>query len=460
MLKDQIDNLGSSSGLALILGYGLTGKALADFFEDQKIAYVICDDKNTVSRTGNFFRGVTSLDDVAVKSQIKMVFPSPGIALMHPWCLWAHDARIPVVGELELASFYLSGDFIAVTGTNGKSTTVMLINALLKDAGAAVGLYGNIGAPLIAAVREPTRSCYVVEESSYQLELVGGLKHRVAVCLNVTSDHLDRYKNLEEYAAAKARIFKNSSPDDFFIFNYDDGFCLRMSWQSKARNIPLSLVHCFVEGAFVEEDDMMIRFDDKEFRFPLADCSLKGLHNVENMLASLAAVLVYKNDEASVASYRGTLKNFRGLPHRVEKFFSAGGIDFYDDSKGTNVGAVVMALAGFEKNVILIAGGRDKQGDYAPLQGLIKGKVKKLILLGEAKNAMEKSLQGTTEIKLVDDMRAAVREAMVSAESGDTVLLSPACSSFDQYHNYEERGRDFQNCVRELHREFVKEVTG
>jgi UDP-N-acetylmuramoylalanine--D-glutamate ligase len=431
------------------LGYGLTGKALADFFEDRKTAYVICDDKNAVVRTGGFFRGVVSLGDTAVKNQIKMVFPSPGIALTHPWCLWAHDARIPVVGELELASFYLSGDFIAVTGTNGKSTTVMLINALLKDAGAAVGLYGNIGEPLIAAVREPAHSCYVMEESSYQLELIGGLRHRVAVCLNVTSDHLDRYKNVEEYAGAKARIFQNSRPDDFFIFNYDDEFCLRMSWKSKAKNIPFSLVHRFVEGAFVEDGDMVIRIDDKEYRFSIADCSLKGLHNVENMLASLAAALATKNDEAAVASYRNTLKNFRGLPHRVEKFFSNQGIDFYDDSKGTNVGAVVMALASFDKNIILIAGGRDKQGDYAPLRGLLAGKVKKLILLGEAKNVMEKALQGTTPIKRVEDMREAVREAMVSAEAGDTVLLSPACSSFDQYCNYEERGRDFQNCVRE-----------
>lgn len=450
MLKNQIDNLALNSGLVLILGYGLTGKALADFFENKKIAYVICDDQNAVLRTGDFFRGAVSWDDAAVKSQIKMVFPSPGIARTHPWCSWAHDARIPVVGELELASFYLSGDFIAVTGTNGKSTTVMLINALLKDAGAAVGLYGNIGEPLIAATREPNHDGYVVEESSYQLELIGGLRHRVAVCLNVTSDHFDRYKNLEEYALAKARIFQNSRPDDFFIFNYDDEFCLRMSWKSKARNIPFSLVHRFVEGAFVEENDMVIRMSDKEFRFSLSDCSLKGLHNVENMLASLVAALAYRNDEASVASYRGTLKNFQGLPHRVEKFFSTQGIDFYDDSKGTNVGAVVMALAGFDKNVILIAGGRDKHGDYAPLKGLLAGKVKKLILLGEAKTVMEKALQGATEIKLVATMREAVHEAKVSAESGDTVLLSPACSSFDQYRDYEERGLDFQSCVREF----------
>lgn len=435
----------------LIVGLGVTGQALAAFLESKGKNYLICDDGATNEFTGKFFRGfLKSTTDSLQKKHIRAVFPSPGVALTHAVIQQARQEQIPVVGELELASFFLKADFIAVTGTNGKSTTVRLISALLEGAGINNGLKGNIGAPLISAVNEPPKPFYVIEESSYQLELIGSLRHKISVCLNVTDDHFDRYSGIEDYALAKANIFKNSKAADVFIFNYDDAHCLRMSHKSSARNIPFSLVHEFKEGAFVRGDNMVVRLDSREFQFDLKNSSLKGLHNIEDMLAALTSVVLVQSDESAVESYKKTLVDFEGLPHRLQKVLEHNGVEYYDDSKGTNVGAVVMALASFPGNVILLAGGRDKEGDYAPLRGLVRGKVKKLILFGEAKNKMAQVLAGTTSIEAVENMKQAVGVAQKVATPGDVVLLSPACSSFDQYKNYAERGDDFKKCVMEI----------
>ncbi len=430
----------------VVLGFGVTGKALAEFLSARGFRFLIADDACQVQCTLPGFIGQVSDKELVTSHQkfsLKAVLPSPGVGLTHPLVQRATETGIPVIGDLELASFYLTGEFIAVTGTNGKSTTVKLISALLEAAGVANLLKGNIGSALITALSQPPQSYYVLEESSYQLELVGALRHRVAVCLNVTDDHLDRYPSLKEYAAAKAQILKNSSADDWFIYNSDDAWCVRMAAATKAKKLPYSLVNHFERGVFVDGKKMVICLEAGRFEFDLEVCSLKGLHNIENMLAALASVLVLKNDAASVAAYKKVLTQFEGLPHRLQKVGSFGGVTYYDDSKATNVGAVVMALASFDGNVILIAGGRDKLGDYSPLKGLVKGKVKELILLGEAKTVMANALNGTTKISLVSDMKDAVSTAKKIAAPGDTVLLSPACSSFDQYKNYAERGADF-----------------
>lgn len=449
MHRELIESLGSEDRV-MILGYGVTGTALARFFDNKSISYFVYNDGKIDGVGPGFVGHVTSNDSIDLFSnhKIKAIFPSPGVSLAHPMVQKAKTEKVPVIGELELASFYLKGDFIAVTGTNGKSTTVKLIEALLKDAGLNVSLKGNIGSPLITAVNEPPASFYVIEESSYQLELVGSLWHKIAVCLNVSDDHLDRYSSLESYGAAKEKIVKNSQEDDLFVYNADDKLCAQMARRSRARCLPYSLVNHPREGGFANEKQMVIRLAEREFLFELADCSLVGLHNIENMLAALLVVLDLKNDEPSVESYRKTLKNFEGLAHRLQKVHTEQGVDYFDDSKATNVGAVVMALASFDRPIVLIAGGRDKEGDYSPLTGLVKGKVKNLILLGEAKERMKEAFQGLTEVVLVDDMKAAVRLAKELVESGDVVLLSPACSSFDQYPNFKERGLDFQRLVK------------
>ncbi len=448
--QELLKNFNSEDAI-LIYGLGVTGKALAEFCEKKKFRYFITDQNKNLAWQGKYFQGfIDSSHDLKGK-EIKFIIPSPGVPLTDPLVQKVLKEKIPIVGELELASLYLKGDFIAVTGTNGKSTTVKLINELLNDAGIENGLMGNIGCPLISAVSEPPKFWYVIEESSYQLEMIGQMRHKIAVCLNVTDDHLDRYDSMAGYAKAKSHIIKNSQAGDGFIFNADDEHCVRMSWAAQDRKmhlLPFSLVNAVGEGACVEQDQLVVRLDGIEYKFDLKACALKGLHNQENMMAALLAVLVVNSKSEAIKAYQGKLKNFSALPHRVEKVGSFDGVDYYDDSKGTNVGAVVMSLASFDQPVILIAGGKDKNSDYFPLKGLLKGKVKKLILLGEAKEKMHQVFNDSVDTVLVHDMKEAVNVAHKNAVSGDIVLLSPACSSFDQYQDYKERGLDFQTCVK------------
>lgn len=443
---------------ALILGYGVTGKALADFCDTRGWNYFILEDQEKITRSKSFFKGQMSVNpdfataqpSVLSGNQVAVCFHSPGIALTHPLVLKASSESIPIFSELDLAAHFIQGELIGVTGTNGKSTTVKLLHELLCGAGLDSALKGNYGSPLITAIHEPPRSFYVVEESSFQLEIIKHLHHSHAICLNVTDDHFDRHADLNHYARAKSRVIQNSIAGDIFVYNFDDPLCVRMARESSAKILPFSLVHEFDEGGFLKGDELLLRLKGEEFRFAKNECSLTGLHNLENMLAALLVALSIKRDEIAVASYKNTLKNFEPLKHRMEKFLEREGITFIDDSKGTNVGAVVMALAGLEGNVILLAGGVDKGGDYAPLRGLAQGKLKSLILFGEACEKIRSALGDVVSTVVVANMREAVLAARRMAQRGDTVLLSPACSSFDQYKNYHERGQDYQNCVREI----------
>ena len=324
-----------------------------------------------------------------------------------------------------------------------------LLAELLKNTGIGVSLKGNIGKPLITAVSEPPKSFYVVEESSYQLELTQSLHHRFSICLNITEDHTDWHDHFQNYARAKSKIFANSTKKDVFVYNADDPECERLSRRSRAKNLAFSLVKELSEGGFLRGEDLVLRLENKEFLFDTKEIALKGLQNFENILAALIVVLKIQSGEKAVESYCKTLKNFSGLPHRMQKFYAHNGIEFYDDSKGTNVQATAMALTSFAKNVILIAGGLDKGGDYGVLKGLIKAKVKMLILLGQAKDKLFEIFKDQTEVVRVQNMGEAVGIALATAQSGDVVLLSPACASFDQYKNYAERGDHFQRLVLE-----------
>lgn len=433
----------------LIVGFGVTGQAVARFLESKKTHYSIIDDNNLSGGLSLNSEKLQTENGNSIKEKFSAAIVSPGIPPKHAALLWCQKNQIPLIGETELASHFLTGKLIGVTGTNGKSTTVKLIEALLKGAGVSTALKGNIGDPLITAVSEPPKDCYVIEESSYQTEQIQNMHHQVAVCLNVTDDHFDRYPDLSTYAAAKAKILTNMTEADTFIFNADDPSCLKMSWTTPAKSLPYSLVNQAALGAFVRGYDLILSLPEQKITFPLGECALKGLHNFENMMAALLTVCQVKSDATAIAAYREVLRTFKGLPHRVEKIHEEHGIVYYDDSKGTNVGSVVMALASFPGNVILIAGGKDKLGDYAPLKGLVQNKVKTLILLGEAKERMRAALGDKTHTVLVNDMREAVSIAKRTAKPGDTVLLSPACSSFDQYKNYHERGLDFQHWAKE-----------
>lgn len=440
----------------LIVGYGLTGKALAAFFEDRKIPYAIYDDKEFHCE-GNFYVSQTITEKNFDESwKIKFLFPSPGVSLDKPIVQAATAHQVPIIGELALASHYLTGEFIAVTGTNGKSTTVRLIDALLRGVGVASMAAGNIGTPLIAAVSESPKSFYVLEESSYQLELVGSLRHKIAICLNVTDDHRDRYPSMQAYAAAKANIIKNSTSEDFFIYNVDDRFCAKMAEGLPVKKIPFSLNSSRkdkdFDGAYADAQHITIKLWGREFTFPHKECSLKGLHNRQNIMAALLAALLLKSDAAAVAAYQRVLREFVGLPHRMQLVLQRDGLSFYDDSKATNVNAVAMALASFAGNVILIAGGRDKNSDFSVVKGLVGAKVKKLILIGEARHKMAGVFAGVTDVVCVPGLPEAVAVAVGSGSQGDTILLSPACASFDQYRDFNERGEHFTYLVQERNR--------
>jgi len=432
-----------------VIGLGKSGTDLLDFFCSQRIPCVGFEElsrENFEAALNTYAsRGAKLFFKDFPKNEVKecdLFLISPGVPLTRPWL----SGGIPVVGELEFASRYLDGKILAVTGTNGKSTTVTLLDFIFKNAQCTSSLKGNIGMPLISAVNEPPSSFYVVEVSSYQLETIDTFHPFIAMMLNVTEDHLDRYQTIDEYAAAKARISMNQGPGDFFIYNADDPKCIHMAKKVKSKAIPFSLVNQLPEGGFVKKNALVIRYKGIEEMYPLNECSLQGLHNQENMLAAvLAATLAGVNSQ----SVRQALKSFTALKHRLEYVGEFLGMKFYDDSKGTNVGSVVMSLASFEKNIILILGGKDKGGDYAPLASMIKAKVKLLLVLGEAKNKIVSALGSSTKTIKVSTMRDAIQKSFELGQKGDTVLLSPACSSFDQYKNYAERGDHSQRLVLE-----------
>ena len=351
-----------------------------------------------------------------------------------------------MTGEIELASRYLERPLVAVTGTNGKSTVTELIGAMLSTGGRKVFVGGNIGRPLIDFVRRGAPAeLVVVELSSFQLETVDRFHPRVAVLLNVTPDHLDRYSGLEEYRRAKLRIFTNQDATDFAVLNADDPLCRPVELQARrrffSRRERLGEGACLVDGriVLVEEDRIAAEFDPEEL-------SLIGSHNQENVMAALLAAraLDIPADRAWSAAAA-----FQGLPHRIEMVGASDGVVYYDDSKGTNVGAVVKSLESFTEPVILIAGGRAKDSDFSALKAPIRRTVRLLILIGEARHEMAENLKHETETVLVEDMARAVKLARDRARPGDRVLLSPACASFDQFENYRHRGEVFSELVRE-----------
>lgn len=428
----------------LIVGLGITGKALIRFFSARGVP---CIGFEEISETAfNECRKEFPMEyhfgelPSSVLNECDECFISPGVPPTRPWVQEARKG-IPVTGELEFASRLLQGSILAVTGTNGKSTTVSLIHEILKEGGCQSSLKGNIGSPLITAVTEPPKDFYVVEVSSYQLETVQKFHPHIAVVLNVTADHLDRYSNMEAYGAAKAKITSNQGKNDFLIVNADDPFCARMAKLAKATVVPFSLVNHQKMGGFVDRGEMVIRLNGKEQRYLLEEASLQGLHNQENMLA---AILTATLGGVSEGAIRSGLKKFKALRHRLELSGTWKGIRFFDDSKGTNVGSVVMSLASFDGPVILLLGGRDKGGDYSPLKPLIRHKAKGVIVFGEAKEKIVKALEGEIPFHSVANMQEAVRKSYEIGQAGDVVLLSPACSSFDQYKNYAERGDDFK----------------
>lgn len=442
------------SGIYVVVGMGISGRAVIRFLLDRGEECIGVEElsRENFSQAKREFKGKKiplffEKFPLSVFEKAKGFIVSPGVPLTRPWAHEALKKGLPVLGELELASRHLSGSLLAVTGTNGKSTTVSLMHAILKEGGIRTSLKGNIGDPLVTAVGEPPRDWHVVEVSSFQLETIETFRPKISVMLNVTSDHLDRYPDMTAYASAKARIFMNQRGDDYFLYNADDSCCLHMARKTAAIPLPFSLVNHFKEGGFVDRDEIVIRFKGGEDRYPANLGPLVGLHNQENKVASILAATIVGVTPAAISR---ALKTFRPLRHRLQKVGEFRGIVFYDDSKGTNIGSVVMSLASFDGRVLLILGGRDKGSDFSPLKSLIRAKVKALILMGEAREKIGQVLGGIVPTHSVVTMKEAVQACYESGETGDVALLSPGCASFDQYKNYAERGDDFARWVQHL----------
>jgi UDP-N-acetylmuramoylalanine--D-glutamate ligase len=392
-----------------------------------------------------------------------LIVLSPGVPEIPP-LVAARQAGVAVTGEMELASRFVAAPLVAITGTNGKSTTTTLCGAMLAETGRPTFVGGNLGEPLCEAVGTPAAGAggyCVVEASSFQLETVETFRPRVAVLLNITADHLDRHDGLEGYAAAKARIFRVQQPDDVAVVNADDALAMQVSADIRARRITFSTERPLREGGWVSigsdsgsdsgSDALIVKLPGGgEEVYPGVLPALTGKHNQSN---ALAALLAARLAGATPAEARRGLVGFRALPHRMELVAEASGVAYFDDSKGTNVGAVVAALAGFPRPVVLIAGGRDKGGDYAPLAAALGAVGRGAVLIGEAADRIAAALSSSSRspplpVQRAASMEDAVRAAASLARPGDAIVLSPACSSFDMFRDYAHRADVFRAAVR------------
>ncbi|MDS1031341.1 UDP-N-acetylmuramoyl-L-alanine--D-glutamate ligase [Porphyromonadaceae sp. NP-X] len=379
------------------------------------------------------------------------VIKSPGIPDKAPIIKKIKEKGIPIISEIEFAGRFTKAKMICITGSNGKTTTTMLIYHILKNAGYNVGLAGNVGQSLAYQVATSFRDYYVVEISSFQLDGMYDFKADVAILLNITPDHLDRYEyNFQNYVNSKFRITQNQTSEDFFIF-WDDDPVIQSEIAKRnifATQYPFSLKkkeHC---KAYVENNNLIIETSNNPLIMPVKELSLKGIHNTYNMMAAgLAASAVNVKKEF----IRQSLQDFQGVEHRLEYVATVRNVTFINDSKATNVNSCWYALESMKTPVILILGGTDKGNDYSEIESLVKEKVKGLVFLGVDNTPLHRFFDGKID-KIVDvrSMEDAVKAAYSMAEAGDTVLLSPCCASFDLFQNYEDRGKQFKACVRNL----------
>ncbi|MDD2558300.1 MAG: UDP-N-acetylmuramoyl-L-alanine--D-glutamate ligase [Desulfuromonas sp.] len=437
----------------VVAGAGLSGVAAATFCH-RRGAHVVLSDVRAPAEIDltRLDPGVT-LDcgghTRSVFEHADLVVVSPGIPLDVPILQQAARCGVKIVGEVELASWFIPAPLIAITGTNGKSTVTSLIGHILRHCGEKVFVGGNIGTPLIEAV-DGDYAVVVVELSSFQLETVERFHASVAVMLNVSPDHLDRYPDMCSYKQAKKRIFNNQSANDLMVLNYDDAQVLAMTHKSQARPVLFSSNIRLETGFSVEHSErpcLVWCGCGEESKFDLAALQLKGIHNLENVMAAMAVCAHRGHDlnriwEAACA--------FSGLPHRMELVRTLRGVCWYNDSKGTNIGSVEKSLCGLNGPVTLIAGGKDKGGDYALLRPLLEEKRPHLVLLGAAAQKMAAAWADICPVTMVASMEEAVQQAHLHTPAPGSVLLSPGCSSFDMFRSFTQRGEVYTALVMEL----------
>ena len=415
-----------------VLGAGKSGKA-ATLALRKKGAKVLLSDKGNIK----WNRRDIQKEEFGHTSRIfttDMVVLSPSVIIHSPFIQRLITSRIPVISELELGYRLTEGYYIAITGTNGKTTTTSLLNLMIPGSIKA----GNIGIPL--STYADRKGIFVLEVSSFQLMTIDTFKPDIAAILNIEEDHLDWHKDMKEYIDAKARIFENQTDTDILVLNFDDKHTLPLSKRAKGKVFFVSIQQK-VKGAFYENGTLFLNIDQPVKIIDEQEMLLRGFHNVYNALfASLCAYLYTKD----IKQIRKVLREFRGLPHRIEYLGEIKGIKFFNDSKGTNPHAVLWALKGFKENVILVLGGEDKGLSFRLLREEIKDKVKFIIAIGATKERILEELGDIKEVKFARDTDEVVELALLYGRKGDTLLFSPGCSSFDMFKNYKERGNAFR----------------
>jgi UDP-N-acetylmuramoylalanine--D-glutamate ligase len=447
----------------LVVGLGKSGLAAAMFLKAQGALVTVSDSRSAAALAEE----IPALLEAGIMVEAgghglltfrrqDLIVVSPGVPYDTPELKQVRAFGLPIIGELELASRFLQGNVVAITGSNGKTTTTALVGKIFAESGRKTLVGGNIGTPVIELIADSTpETTSVLEVSSFQLETVEEFAPHIAVVLNITPDHLDRHGTFEAYAAAKARITARQTADDFLILNGEDkatqmvaagagttGTKAQIYWFSGRRPIK--------QGAFVHGESLLFLAKEggkAEPVMPVAEIPLRGAHNVENVLAAVCAARLAGIPAESI---RASVREFKAVEHRLEFVAKVGGVEFYNDSKATNVDATKKALEAFAGGVHLILGGKDKDSDYAELTDLLRERCKTVYTIGSAAEKIERQLAGVVKMVRAQTLDRAVAEAAAAAVAGDVVLLAPACSSFDQFRNYEERGKTFKDLVKQL----------
>ena len=440
----------------LVVGLGKSGVASALFLKARGARVTVSDSKSEAELHEHI--PVLLDNGISVETgghgdrtfgQQDLIVISPGVPVNAPALDPARKQTIPIVGEVELASRFLKGKLVAITGSNGKTTTTALAGDVVAEGGVKTLVGGNIGTPAISLVPESSDASYsVLEISSFQLETIEKFHPQVAVVLNVTPDHLDRHGTFEVYWEAKRRIFDNQTTDDFAVLNVDDPEAAKMGKGLKAQLRWFSRKTEVDSGAFVRGDRIFYKDTHGEREImPLSDVHLKGAHNVENVLAAVTIGMIIG---VAPEKIREAVRNFKAVEHRLEYVATINGVEFYNDSKATNVDATIKALESFPRNIHIILGGKDKGSDYTVLKPLLQERVKRVYTIGAAAEKIESHIGAAAPITKAGTIDVAVRKAMEASAAGDVVVLAPACASFDQFNSYEHRGKVFKELVHAM----------
>jgi UDP-N-acetylmuramoylalanine--D-glutamate ligase len=440
----------------LVVGLGRSGVASALFLQSRGARVTVSDAKSE----DQLREQIPTLLDAGIAVETgahgertfrdqDLIVVSPGVPVDAEPLVQARALGQPVIGEIELASQFLPGPIVAITGSNGKTTTTTLVGEILASSGVKTLVGGNIGTPAISfADRATPETVIVLEVSSFQLETISSFRPRVAVVLNVTPDHLDRHRTFAAYVDAKARIFENQQADDFAVLNADDPTCVELAGRTNAQVFWFSREHEVESGAFVRDGQVIFRRDAlAQVVLAVSEIPLKGSHNLENILAAVCAGVLMGCVPEKI---RRAIVNFKAVEHRLEFVATIGGVEYYNDSKATNVDATMKALQSFPSNIHLILGGKDKGSDYTLLNDLLRERVKSVYTIGAAAEKIQSHIKGATQIVSSGTIESAVKQASATAQPGDIILLAPACASFDQFQNYEHRGRVFKDLVGQL----------